>query len=369
MFEIRERILLHLYSLIANYELADKPYALTQYGTSAAIRRNQSSVSRCMRLLWAENLVMKKKDRVEGRRRQVNMLTPEGVRSTEELYSDLLASELEIDGRQVVAEKAWKDSNHPHFLQFLIEHEDGPAEDEVSEPRRPLIEGFVGRQSDLAALESKTQLLFIVAPVGMGKTALVKVHAEAHDQTYLHPVRRRDTPESIARHFSKAVFELVEDPLEFLRTNAWTIILDGADHPGLQDFIEDASETQLKGRLIVTCRQLPQWLDHNYTPDSRISVHILQPLQKADMLQLASESTWNTWGGLPLAASLDDTTLENLICTHMRNTADDRTTCEFLAMRPMPTSAEMLRSLSNVNKDTVDRLVAQGMVICVEDGF
>ena len=224
---INERVLLHIHERSTSRAALEAPFPLTQQGIARALRMRVNHVSRAVKALQSQNCVTEGIARVRGevRKRKVYLISHEGHATAQALLNDLGRRTLLVkDERGVTREmtmaEARKLPGGPYAFTDILSNVDdagvadlarlAPGRTAVSmshvDEGRPRGEAFYGRARGLASVMdwvgSPASALVILAPRGMGKTALASKALEdlaAERHTFWYTAREGESPDGIVR--------------------------------------------------------------------------------------------------------------------------------------------------------------------------
>lgn len=217
-FTVNQRILLHLRESGTNRESGDA-YALAQPGIAEALGIRVNHVSRAVKQLIGERLVVEATTRIRGqvRKRKVYTVTPEGHALAQRLATEIshwLVTTIDGSGEKALAANDARRLVTPPTLTRLLGAvgADGrldlrhPAAGPTREPPRyeegrPEPRALVGRDDEVAAcrgwIEAGPPVLAVIGPRGIGKTALLSASIDGGRPLFWWTFRENDAPSSV----------------------------------------------------------------------------------------------------------------------------------------------------------------------------
>lgn len=197
---VNDRVLLHLSRYATDVLLEEYPAELTQAGIALAVGISRTHVPRAVKGLIKEGLAAEQPARVKGheRRMSVYLVTTEGLRRTEELWSGLLDTSFTVmtggkasnmTGREIeeLAGRRRAIAAISQMKNGFVEIDKGrraPVRDLSS---APVCDRFCGREAELAAMdafmESDARVLVILGNKGYGTSALARKFVDGQEES------------------------------------------------------------------------------------------------------------------------------------------------------------------------------------------
>ncbi len=196
---VNDRVLLHLSRFASDIPPETHPQEATQAGIAAAVGISRTHVPRAVKNLMKDGLAEECQGRVEGheRRMSVYIVTAEGLRRAEELWTQMADVPLSVmtgdtkatmSGKQIEERLGKKGA-----LAAVSRMRDGVVrvDDKRRAPVRalkgaPAPEQFCGREEELRLLDrfmdSDARVAVVLASKGFGATALARRFAEEQDE-------------------------------------------------------------------------------------------------------------------------------------------------------------------------------------------
>lgn len=231
----RDRLLLHLDSLERFRDAVEVPLAASQEGIAKRLGMQVHNVSRALKSLQTEGLVLERLAHVRGavRRRRAYFLTTKGRNAVRDIISDILGKEVIVIDEGLTKEmtvarleESVKASlgqrvSVPDLLDLLAGKE-SVAMDEIKSSLSlarteavyverlhgmPLVTRFFGREAELGkiidALKSSQRFVVVICGLpGIGKSTLaarVVSRLSGSYNLFWHRMREWDTPQTLAR--------------------------------------------------------------------------------------------------------------------------------------------------------------------------
>jgi DNA-binding MarR family transcriptional regulator len=292
-----DRVLLHLSRFATDSPPDEYPPESAQAGIAFAVGISRTHVPRAVKGLMKDGLIEELTARVKGHERRMNVyvVTQEGLRKADEFWRSALMMLFTVmrDGNLTkMSGKMIEDLvGKRKAIAAISQMTDGIVviDEHIRTPVRcldeaPPLEGFLGRETELAAMdafiESDRRVMVVLANRGYGATSLVRKFVETRDDLDILWVSLNlrttvDELKSKVIGFGKRVNKTVENLVDALGIETALYVID--DYFSVDDDVVELFSSMVESvdgaKMIMTARQeMPvyNWFYHKPQVDSGI---------------------------------------------------------------------------------------------------